>query len=202
MDDPRYEPEYGAYGAYRDGGAPYDGADWAEVRVLVAPSEAEVRVDGDYAGVANDFDGSVQRLRLSPGRHEVELSLPGYLTERLTVDLAPGARVRLQRALRPDRAVDANPSAWDDRAGPAIGRGIARRGRQAGTLRLSVEPPDAAVYVDGQIAGDARNTRTLTLAPGTHSLEAVRPGFRAASRTIEIACGRTTSVQLELVPNR
>ena len=182
---------------------PYDGANAAEVRVLVTPREAEVRVDGYYAGTANDFDGYTQRLRLAPGRHDVELSLPGYRTERLSIDLAPGATVRLQRALTPDRErYGVPPAARDDRDDLPRDYAETRGDRSIGTVRLSVEPPDAAVYVDGRIAGDARSLRTLTLAPGAHRLEAVRPGFRSASRNINIVAGVTTSVVLTLVPNR
>jgi hypothetical protein len=50
----------------------------AAVRLEVKPREAEVYVDGYYAGIVDDFDGVFQRLRVTPGEHEIELYLDGY----------------------------------------------------------------------------------------------------------------------------
>ena len=52
----------------------------ASVRLDVKPKEAEVYVDGYYAGMVDDFDGTFQRLRVEPGEHEIELWLDGYRT--------------------------------------------------------------------------------------------------------------------------
>ena len=41
----------------------------ASVRVMVTPRDAEVYVDGYYAGIVDDFDGIFQRLRVPPGDH-------------------------------------------------------------------------------------------------------------------------------------
>ena len=54
---PRYYYDHGAYDTH------------ASIRLLVEPREAEVYVDGYYAGVVDDFDGIFQRLRVTPGRH-------------------------------------------------------------------------------------------------------------------------------------
>jgi hypothetical protein len=54
----------------------------ASVRVEVKPSDAEVYVDGYYAGIVDDFDGVFQRLHVPPGEHEIELYLQGYRTVR------------------------------------------------------------------------------------------------------------------------
>ena len=51
------------------------------------PKEAEVYVDGYYAGIVDDFDGTFQRLRVAPGEHEIELWLDGYRTVRQKVHL-------------------------------------------------------------------------------------------------------------------
>jgi hypothetical protein len=48
------------------------------VRLVVAPGQTGVYVDGVYAGMADDFNGTVQRLFLSPGHHEITLVLDGY----------------------------------------------------------------------------------------------------------------------------
>ena len=50
----------------------------ASVRLEVKPKQAEVYVDGYYAGVDDDFDGTFQRLRVEPGDHVIQLYLDGY----------------------------------------------------------------------------------------------------------------------------
>ena len=52
------------------------------LRLKVEPKEAQVYVDGYYAGVVydfvDDFNGHFQRLKLIPGPHHVEVRAPGY----------------------------------------------------------------------------------------------------------------------------
>jgi hypothetical protein len=66
----------------------YVGPD-SSVRLEVKPKEAEVFVDGYYAGIVDDFDGTFQRLRLPPGQHEIQIYLSGYRTVHQHVFLTP-----------------------------------------------------------------------------------------------------------------
>jgi hypothetical protein len=61
-----------------------------ELRLEVTPKEAQVYVDGYYAGIVDDFDGTFQRLRVRPGGHDLVLYLEGY--QSLTQKLYLGAR--------------------------------------------------------------------------------------------------------------
>jgi hypothetical protein len=58
----------------------------AALRLEVKPPEAEVYLDSYLAGTVEEFDGFFQRLRLSPGTHEIVIYLDGYRTlrEKLT----------------------------------------------------------------------------------------------------------------------
>lgn len=76
---PGWGPGYG-YG-YGRGGYAYDG----KIRLKVEPRDAEVYVDGYYAGIVDDFDGTFQGLRLNPGGYKVEVRKPGF--ETLTYDV-------------------------------------------------------------------------------------------------------------------
>jgi hypothetical protein len=67
----------------------YYGDPGASVRLEVKPKEAEVYVDGYYAGIVDDFDGTFQRLHVAPGEHEIELYFDGYRTTRQHVYLTP-----------------------------------------------------------------------------------------------------------------
>jgi hypothetical protein len=102
---------YGYYGAY---GSPYPyapyvyGAPWQAsgydiggIRLRIQPRNAQVFVDGYYAGVVDDFDGTFQSLRLEQGGHKIEVHMPGYEDLELDVHVQPGRTITLQENLRP-----------------------------------------------------------------------------------------------------
>src|SRR6266853_4973245 len=61
----------------------------ASVRFDVKPNDASVYVDGYYAGIVDDFDGTFQRLRTAPGGHEITVYLEGHRTYTERVYLSP-----------------------------------------------------------------------------------------------------------------
>jgi hypothetical protein len=89
---PYMYPPYG-YGGYYDSGA--------ALRLEVKPKEAEVYVDGYYAGVVDDFDGVFQRLRAEPGEHELTLYRDGYRTVTQHVYLAPDSTFKVKYTMEP-----------------------------------------------------------------------------------------------------
>ena len=99
---------YGPYGAY---GAPYAhyappyaagyGYDVGGVRLRIRPRDAQVFVDGYYAGLVDDFDGAFQQLRLEPGGHKIEIRMPGFEDLEMDVHVQPGRTLTLQEDLRP-----------------------------------------------------------------------------------------------------
>ena len=97
---PRYYYDYDSYPTH------------ASIRVLVEPAEAEVYVDGYYAGVADDFDGLFQHLDLAPGRHEITLRLDGYRTWSAEVYATPDSTLKLQHDMIPGAS---GPGFGDDR---------------------------------------------------------------------------------------
>ena len=82
----------------------------SSVRLQVSPKEAEVYVDGYYAGRVDDFDGALQRLRLEPGGHEITLYLDGYRSVTQKVLLQPNGTFRVRETLQPLVAGDTQPA--------------------------------------------------------------------------------------------
>lgn len=73
------------------------------VSLEVSPSDASVYVDGGYAGLVRDFDGTEQTLTLANGRHQIEISAPGYEPMMVDVDTVPGQIVPYRGDLQPVR---------------------------------------------------------------------------------------------------
>ena len=65
------------------------------MRTQVTPKQAQVYVDGFYAGVAADFDGVFKRLHLTPGGHIITLYLDGYRTVTQNVYVRPDSTFKL-----------------------------------------------------------------------------------------------------------
>jgi hypothetical protein len=109
-----YGTYYGAYGAYGGAyGAPYAhyapyaqyapgyAYDFGGVRLRIRPREAQVFIDGYYAGRVDDFDGTFQSLKLEAGGHKIEVRMPGFEDLELDVHVQPGRTITLEEFLRP-----------------------------------------------------------------------------------------------------
>lgn len=83
---------YGSYGSYGTYGGPY-GWSIGGVRLKVDDRDAEVYVDGYYAGTVDDFDGVWQQLRLDDGGYRIEIRKPGYETLVFDVRILPGRTI-------------------------------------------------------------------------------------------------------------
>ena len=109
-----YDPYYwgAAYGypAY----APFHGYGYGyptgELRLDVTPRNAEVYVDGYFAGQVDDFDGIFQSLALEDGAYHIEIVAPGFAPLQFDVRIMPDF-VRGGSVARPDKAASQGHSA-------------------------------------------------------------------------------------------
>ncbi len=87
----------GGFGVY---GGPY-GWSIGGVRLRVNPKDAEVYVDGYYAGIVDDFDGMWQQLRLDDGGYRIEIRKPGMTTLTFDVRVQPGRTITYRGVMNP-----------------------------------------------------------------------------------------------------
>lgn len=92
-----YDP-YGPYGPSRR----YWSGNEGSLRLRVTPRQAEVYVDGYFAGSVDDYDGTFQRLRLEPGPHRIEVRLDHYEPLSFEVRIPPGRTVTFRGTLERD----------------------------------------------------------------------------------------------------
>lgn len=106
---------------------------------------------------------------------------------------APSVSVSYNEA--PSYASDERPVAprWDAEREPAPAEA-----RDSGWVRVEVRPEDTSVYVDDQFRGTARESRSLELAPGFHTIELVRPGYVTERRELRVATGGRYDLSVEL----
>jgi len=77
-------------------GSPYYGG----IALEISPYDADVFVDGQYAGRVEDFDGTTQPLTLTAGMHELEVQAQGYEPLRVNVEIQPGQVIPYRGDLR------------------------------------------------------------------------------------------------------
>jgi hypothetical protein len=87
-------------------------------------------------------------------------------------------------------------------AAPAAPRGRAPASEvvvgESGQLRLEVRPEDTSVYLNDAFRGSAAEARLLTLSPGRHVVELVRPGYVIERHEVEVAKGERSDLLVEL----
>lgn len=97
-----YDPWFGyGYPAFW-GPWPYGGYAYpptSDVRLDVTPKDAEVYVDGYYAGLVNDFNGVFHKLHVPPGEHEITLYMDGYRSVHEKVLLSPDKTIKLKYSM-------------------------------------------------------------------------------------------------------
>ena len=77
---------------------PYD---LGKLRIKVRQRDAEVWVDGYYAGTVDDFDGTFQALKLETGGYKIEIRKPGFETLVFDVHVQPDRTITYRGELRP-----------------------------------------------------------------------------------------------------
>jgi len=109
---PFYDPSWGAWywGPYAYAYPyPYDAYQQANIRTDVTPKDAQVYVDGYYAGRASDFDGAFHRLHVAPGGHSITFYLEGFRTVTEDVYVRPDSTFKMNANM--ERLAAGQPSA-------------------------------------------------------------------------------------------
>jgi len=177
------------------------------VDLKIRPKNTEVYVDGQYVGLAKQYDGFPGHLWLESGVHEIAFYRPGFGTEYRTVRILTDLILDVEVAMQPGEAIQpqlelAPPPVEpedDEVAGRVIG-GDSEQGR----LHLAIYPGNARVYLDGRMLGTGEELAGLhaglVLSTGTHTLEVIRDGFQSAERQIVVDTGEDVEFNLALKP--
>jgi hypothetical protein len=215
------------YGGYGYGSPGYGRSEDAlgALDLDLAPERAEVYVDGERIGLADDFDGFPTYLWLPRGTYDLVFYRDGYETIARQYSVYPGVVIDVEDRMVPGDSVRPEDLASKstvnrderlrrdrERAAEAPGRRPYRpeaapeepydvRG-EPGRVALQVLPEDASVYLDGRFVGTggelARLHAGLIVDPGSHRLEVVRPGYDTQETQFEVEAGEEVTVEVDL----
>ena len=144
--------------------------------------DSGVWVDGGYVGYLKELKGD-KKVLLLPGEHDIAVRQSGYddFVQKIVVE--PGQVQLIRVALR------LTPRAKT----PDI----------TSTLKLTVEPGRAAVFLDGRFVGHASefggSFHSMLISPGRHDIKVELPGYRTFQTEVNLLAGQKSEIKTELV---
>jgi hypothetical protein len=141
-----------------------------------------VWVDGGYVGYLKELKGS-KRVLLLPGEHVITVRQDGYqdFTERVNVEPGQKHVIRVAMEKAPTGVMPAVKS----------------------TLKIEVNPPRAAVFVDGLFVGHVAEFegvgRGMLVAPGPHKIRVALPGYQTFETEVNALPKQKVEVKTNLL---
>jgi hypothetical protein len=165
--------------------SPRDNKVMGEVRFEGATTverDSGVWVDGGYVGYLKELKGN-KKVLLLPGEHEIAVRQSGYedFMQRIVVEPGQTQTVRVMMHLMPQ----------------------ARTPDVTATLKVTVQPGRAAVFLDDKYVGHASELggaiHSLLISPGKHRIKVELPGYRTFETEVNLLAGQKSEVKTELV---
>jgi hypothetical protein len=144
--------------------------------------DSGVWVDGEYVGFLKELKGN-KKVLLLPGEHQLEVRQAGYdnFARKILVEPGQVQTVRVVMHMSP---------------------GV-RTPDVTATLKVTVQPGRAAVFLDDQYIGHASElggaVHSLLVSPGKHRIKVELPGYRTFETEVDLLRGQKSEVKTELV---
>jgi len=144
--------------------------------------DSGVWVDGNYVGYVKELKGG-KKVLLIPGKHEIAVRQAGYadLVKQIVVEPGQLQTVQVSMKMLPGERT------------PDI----------TATLKLTVRPKRAAVFLDNRYIGHASEMggsfHTLLVSPGKHHIRIALPGYRTFETDVNLLAGQKSEVKTELM---
>lgn len=143
--------------------------------------DSGVWIDGQYVGYMKELKGSKSVLLL-PGEHQVSVRQDGYQDFTETVQIQPGS-THLVSVMMAKAPVTMPPV--------------------LATVKVAVDPPRAAVFVDGLYVGHAGELagigRGLLVGPGSHQIKIALPGYQTFQTEIKPSATQKVEIKTHLL---
>jgi hypothetical protein len=144
--------------------------------------DSGVWIDGQYVGYLKELKGD-KKVMLLPGEHEISVRQAGLDDFIRKIVVEPGQKQTVRVAMQKS-AGWVTPSALS-------------------TLKLTVQPNRAAVFLDdryiGHVGEFGGKFHALVIASGKHRIKIELPGYRTFETEINLLAGQKSEVKSELV---
>jgi hypothetical protein len=143
--------------------------------------DSGVWVDGGYVGYLKELKGN-KKVLLLPGEHQIAVRQSGYedFSQKIVVEPGQTQTVRVVMHLMPKAHA------------PEI----------TATLKVTVAPDRAAVFLDGNYVGHAGELggagHSLLISPGKHRIKVELPGYQTFETEVNLLAGQKSEVKTEL----
>jgi uncharacterized membrane protein len=144
--------------------------------------DSGVWIDGEYVGFLKELKGN-KKVLLLPGEHQIEVRQSGYdnFARKIVVEPGQVQTIQVVMHLSPGARV------------PDV----------TATLKITVQPGRAAVFLDDQYIGHASElggaVHSLSISPGKHRIKVELPGYRTFETEVNLLRGQKSEVKTELV---
>ena len=144
--------------------------------------DSGVWVDGGYVGYLKELNGD-KKVLLLPGEHQIAVRQSGYddFMQRIVVEPGQTQSVRVVMHLMPQ----------------AHSPGV------TATLKVTVQPGRAAVFLDDKYVGHASELggaiHSLLISPGRRRIKVELPGYRSFETEVNLLAGQKSEVKTELI---
>lgn len=138
------------------------------VEIASDPSGAKVSIDGVASG-----EKTPAKLKLKIGKHDIVVALDGHYEAKKSIDVTKDAKNDEKRVVTLEL----------------------KKIPTARLVRITTDPPDAVVYLDGNpVPIGSRTPAEVTLSLGRHTLLVKKAGFQDASAEVNVALGGNVGV--------
>jgi len=142
--------------------------------------KAGVWVDGGYVGSVDEVNSG--KLKLAPGRHEINVKQAWYDDYLAEITLQPGETHNIK--LRMEKHPVQKP-------------------RHPAMIRIVAFPVDSAVFIDEQFTGQVNEFNIegnwLLVAPGKHKIRIALPGYQPFETTVDLLPKQKLKVSTNLI---
>ncbi len=144
--------------------------------------DSGVWIDGQYVGYLKELKGD-KKVMLLPGEHQISVRQAGLDDFVRQIVVEPGQKQTVRVAMQ-------KSAGW---VTPST----------RSTLKLTVQPNRAAVFLDGRYVGHVGEFggkfHSLEIASGKHRVKIELPGYRTFETEINLLAGQKSEVKTELV---
>jgi hypothetical protein len=183
----------------------------------VEPDDAQILLDGRFIGEAFEFSTVESALRLRSRGHEIIIKKKGYLEEVVNLNQYDTRLITIRITMKKDPAILSEKKmeeALPEKEKPEYKAKTEPIKKQPETpplekqttdqmviVHFDIEPPEAAIYLNGKFWGIAPKTgkiENLRLASGSYTIQVIKPDYTSVKKIFELKDQKQVTITVKL----